>query len=147
MNTEQITYEIQQIKGSARAPKTGAAESTTLSPPSIADTTMTEEDGKSMATSGSIQSESGIHASQITIPTPFSVSGAAAAAAAAGGGGQDAQQQADAAALSAPKVSRKTKRQLWDDLTISGEFDASTLCVSSYTHTRTHARTFIYHVC
>ncbi|KAG5994426.1 hypothetical protein E4U43_003237 [Claviceps pusilla] len=123
MNTEKITYEIQQIKSSARVSKNGAAESTTLSPPSIADTTMTEEDGRSMATSGSIQSESGIHASQITIPSPFAVPGAAAA----GGGGQDAQQQADAVAPSAPKVSRKTKRQLWDDLTISAITRAFTL--------------------
>ncbi|KAG5975429.1 hypothetical protein E4U55_007693 [Claviceps digitariae] len=123
MNTEQITYEIQQIKGSARGPKNGAAESMTLSPPSIADTTMTEEDSKSMATSGSIQSESGIHASQIAVPTPFS----AASAAGATSTGQDGQQQADAATSSAPKVSRKTKRQLWDDLTISAITRAFTL--------------------
>ncbi|KAG6004320.1 hypothetical protein E4U21_001179 [Claviceps maximensis] len=121
MNTEQITYEIQQIKGSTRGPKNGAAESTTLSPPSLADTTMTEEDGKSLATSGSIHSESGIHASQITLPTPFSVPGAAGAAS------QDARQQTDAPVPSAPKVSRKTKRQLWDDLTISAITRAFTL--------------------
>lgn len=107
MNTEQITYEIQQIKGSTKGLKSGASESTT-SPPSIADTTMTEEDGKSMATSASLQSDSGIHASQITSPTPFSAAA-----------GQDAQQDGAVA----PKVSRKTKRQLWDDLTISGKFD------------------------
>lgn len=104
MNTEQITYEIQQIKGSTKGLKSGATEST--SPPSIADTTMTEEDGKSMATSASIQSESGIHASQIVSPTPFSAAA-----------GQDGQQDG----ASAPRVSRKTKRQLWDDLTISGK--------------------------
>lgn len=112
MNTEQITYEIQQIKGSARGPKAGASESTT-SPPSIADTTITEEDGKSMATSGSLQSESGIHASQIAAPAPSS----------AGATGQGAQ-QGDAVA---PKVSRKTKRQLWDDLAISAVTRAFTL--------------------
>ena len=105
MNTEQITYEIQQIKGSARTGKPGSAESS-ASPPSIADTTMTEEDGKSM---GSLQSDSGIHASQITAPTPFSPAG------------PDGGQQ-DGGVTSAPRVSRKTKRQLWDDLTISGRF-------------------------
>lgn len=105
MNTEQITYEIQQIKGSTKGLKSGVSESTT-SPPSIADTTMTEEDGKSMATSASMHSESGIHASQIASPTPFSAAA-----------GQDAAQQDGAVA---PRVSRKTKRQLWDDLTISG---------------------------
>ncbi|KAG5937036.1 hypothetical protein E4U53_000094 [Claviceps sorghi] len=122
MDTEKITYEIQQIKSSARGLRNGTAESTTLSPPSIADTTMTEEDGKSMATSGSIQSESGIHASQISVPAASFVPGPAAAA------GQDGQQQADAAAApSVPKPSRKTKRQLWDDLTISAITRAFTL--------------------
>ncbi|KAG5913523.1 hypothetical protein E4U42_001082 [Claviceps africana] len=122
MDTEKITYEIQQIKGSARGLKNGngAAESTTLSPPSIADTTMTEDDGKSMATSASLQSESGIHASQITVPAASFVPGPS-------GAGQDGQQQADAAAPSVPKVSRKTKRQLWDDLTISAITRAFTL--------------------
>ncbi|POR35810.1 Peroxisomal biogenesis factor 3, partial [Tolypocladium paradoxum] len=97
LNTEQITYEIQQIKGSAKSLKAGSAEST-ASPPSIADTTMTEEDGKSMA---SLHSESGVHASQIATPSPFAAAG-------------DAGQQDGGV----PKT-RKTKRQLWDDLTIS----------------------------
>ncbi|OAA43107.1 Peroxin-3 family protein [Metarhizium rileyi] len=110
MNTEQITYEIQQIKGSTKGQKSGASEST--SPPSIADTTMTEDDGKSLATSASIHSESGIHASQIASPKPFSAAA-----------GQDGQQDA---ALT-PRVSRKTKRQLWDDLTISAITRAFTL--------------------
>ncbi|PNY23768.1 Peroxisomal biogenesis factor 3 [Tolypocladium capitatum] len=105
LNTEQITYEIQQIKGSAKSLKAGSAEST-ASPPSIADTAMTEEDGKSMA---SLQSESGIHASQITTPSPF--------AAAADAGQQDG----------AVHKTRKTKRQLWDDLTISAVTRAFTL--------------------
>ncbi|KHN95105.1 Peroxin-3 family protein [Metarhizium album ARSEF 1941] len=111
MNTEQITYEIQQIKGSTKGLKTGTAESTT-SPPSIADTTMTEEDGKSLATSTSMHSESGIHASQIASPTPFSAAA-----------GQDGRQDG----ATAPRVSRKTKRQLWDDLTISAVTRAFTL--------------------
>ncbi|KAG6212298.1 hypothetical protein E4U35_007725 [Claviceps purpurea] len=116
MKTEQITYEIQQIKGSARGVKQhGVSESTTLSPPSIADTSLTEEDGKSMATSVSLQSESGVHASQIAVPTPSVAAGS------------DAQQQPDAAVPATPKVSRKTKRQLWDDLTISAITRAFTL--------------------
>lgn len=101
MNTEQITYEIQQIKGSTKSLKAGSDNST--SPPSIADTTMTEDDGKSMV---SLQSESGIHASQFTAPTPFSVAATE----------ENAQQDGGIS----PRVSRKTKRQLWDDLTISG---------------------------
>ena len=53
----------------------------------------------------SLQSESGVHASQVAVPPP--------SVPAAGEGtsqeeAQEAQQQA-----------RKTKRQLWDDLTIS----------------------------
>ncbi|KAG5969970.1 hypothetical protein E4U56_008013 [Claviceps arundinis] len=116
MKTEQITYEIQQIKGSARGVKQhGVSESTTLSPPSIADTSLTEEDGKSMATSASLQSESGVHASQMAVHTPSVVAGS------------DAQQQPDAAVPATPKVSRKTKRQLWDDLTISAITRAFTL--------------------
>lgn len=95
MNTENITYEIQQMK-TAKSVKSGSES--TASPPSIADTSLTEEEGKSMA---SMHSDSGIHASQITTPTPFSAGGE--------GGQQDG---------GAPK-SRKTKRQLWDDLTIS----------------------------
>ncbi|KAK2592967.1 peroxin [Conoideocrella luteorostrata] len=117
MNTEQVTYEIQQMKGSAKTLKTGAAESTT-SPPSIADTAMTEEDGKSMATSASMHSESGIHASQIA-------TGPASSPATAGATGQEIQQESVAAAST--KVSRKTKRQLWDDLAISSITRAFTL--------------------
>ncbi|KAK7414529.1 peroxin [Neonectria punicea] len=105
MNTEQITYEIQQMKA-AKAIKNGAAESTT--PPSIADTTLTEDDSKSMV-SASLQSESGIHASQITTPSPFNA------------GGENSQQDGGA-----PKT-RKTKRQLWDDVTISALTRAFTL--------------------
>lgn len=97
MNTEQITYEIQQMKA-AKAVKSGAENTT---PPSIADTTLTEDDGKSMI-SASVQSESGIHASQVATPSPFSI----------GGDVQDG---------GVHKV-RKTKRQLWDDVTISGEY-------------------------
>lgn len=108
MNTENITLEIQQMKGSAKSntrgtPAAAAAESSSSAPPapSIADTTITEEEGKSTA---SFQSEGGVHVSQMAVPPP----------AAAGGEGtpQDGRNQ------SVPKP-RKTKRQLWDDLTIS----------------------------
>lgn len=103
MNTEKITYEIQQMKGSVKSVKSGSGDSAT-GPPSIADTAMTEEDGKSLA---SLQSESGIHASQITTPSPFAAAGEAS--------------QQDGGAQKA----RKTKRQLWDELTISGEHSRS----------------------
>lgn len=96
MDTERITYEIQTMK----AAKTAGA------PPSIAETNLTDEDGKSL---GSMQSESGVHASQITVP-PASGEGAQ-------NGGVEAQPQG--------QKSRKTKRQLWDDLTISCEFLSS----------------------
>ncbi|KAI0202272.1 Peroxin-3 family protein [Astrocystis sublimbata] len=104
MNTENITLEIQQMKGTARSVRSG--ESSSVAPPSIADTTMTEEEGKSIT---SLQSESGVHASQIA-PPPVAGSGDAAQ-----DGGQVLQK------------SRKTKRQLWDDLTISSITRAFTL--------------------
>ncbi|KAM0204617.1 hypothetical protein ACHAPQ_005361 [Fusarium lateritium] len=91
MNTEQITFEIQQMKAT-KAIKNGGPES--AAPPSIADTTMTEEDGKSMAG----QSESGVQTSQPPTSSPFNAGG-------------EANKEA-------PKP-RKTKRQLWDDVTIS----------------------------
>lgn len=94
MDTERITYEIQTMK----AAKTAGA------PPSIAETNLTDEDGKSFA---SLQSESGVHASQITVPP-----------AAGGEGPQDGGAEAQAPG----QKSRKTKRQLWDDLTISCEW-------------------------
>jgi len=99
MDTEKITYEIQHMKaGGAKSVRSGSGDS--ASPPSIADTTMTDEDGRSMA---SIQSDSGVHASRIAVPSPS----------AAGDGPQEGGQ------TTAQK--RKTKRQLWDDLTISCE--------------------------
>ncbi len=102
MNTESITYEIQQMKGGGagtiKPGKSGSAGS--ISPPSIADTTMTEDDGRSLA---SLQSDSGVHASQVALPSPAS----------AGEGPQEGGQ--------ATAQKRKTKRQLWDDLTISCE--------------------------
>ncbi|KAI0128804.1 Peroxin-3 family protein [Xylariales sp. AK1849] len=106
MNTEKITLEIQQLKG-AKSARSG--ESSAATPPSIADTTITEEEGKSVA---SLQSESGVHASQIALPSPS----------AAGGGAQDGGQ-----APQSPQKTRKTKRQLWDDLTISSITRAFTI--------------------
>lgn len=84
LNTEQITYEIQQIKSSARSLK-GIQ---TTSPPSIADTTLTEDDSKSTISV------------PVDVGMPFT---------------SDSNQQE----LAPPRL-RKTKRQLWDELTISG---------------------------
>ncbi|KAL7937683.1 peroxin-3 protein [Trichoderma chlorosporum] len=83
LNTERITYEIQQIKSSARSLK-GIQ---TTSPPSIADTTLTEDDSKSTISV------------PVDVGMPFTSDGP----------------QHDLA----PPRPRKTKRQLWDDLTIS----------------------------
>ncbi|ETS80575.1 hypothetical protein PFICI_08104 [Pestalotiopsis fici W106-1] len=106
MNTEKITLEIQQMKGVKNA---RSAEST-ATPPSIADTTLTEEEGKSTV---SLQSESGVHASQITLPSPLAST-------------TDGTQEGGQIPASAQK-SRRTKRQLWDDLTISSITRAFTL--------------------
>ncbi len=97
MNTENITLEIQQMKSAARSVRSGESSAAA---PSIADTTLTEEEGKSIA---SLQSESGVHASQMALPSVSSTGDVAQ------DGGQALQQ------------GRKTKRQLWDDLTISCE--------------------------
>ncbi|KAH8895065.1 Peroxin-3 [Thozetella sp. PMI_491] len=105
MNTEKITYEIQQMKSTtAKSVKSIGS----MSPPSISDTNATDDDGRSMI---SLQSESGVHASQVALP-PTSVPT-----------GADASQDGGQAA-SKP---RKTKRQLWDDLTISSITRAYTL--------------------
>ncbi|KAI3337182.1 Peroxin-3 [Xylariaceae sp. AK1471] len=104
MNTENITLEIQQIKSAARGVR--SSESSSVAPPSIADTTLTEEEGKSIA---SLQSESGVHASQMALPSAII----------GGDGAQDGGQTA--------QRPRKTKRQLWDDLTISSITRAFTL--------------------
>lgn len=104
MNTEKITLEIQQMKSAAKSTRSGESNAT---PPSIADTTLTEgEEGKSVA-SASLQSESGVHASQMTLPPASSQTG---------DGAQDGGQTTPAPA---PIKPRRTKRQLWDDLTIS----------------------------
>ncbi|KAK1986823.1 peroxin-3 [Colletotrichum cereale] len=101
MNTEKITYEIQKMKGQTKSLKAGE----NVAPPSIADTTMTEDDGRSMVSS-SVQSESGVHASMVT---------------------GSASQDGGAAAAAAAQKNKKSKRQLWDDLTISSITRAFTL--------------------
>ncbi|KAK0645946.1 Peroxin-3 [Cercophora newfieldiana] len=108
MNTEKITYEIQQMKGSAAA-KTRSVGS--LSPPTASEAATTDDDGRSTI-SVSVQSEAGVQTSQISIPpmTP---------AASVDGAAPEAPQT--------PQKPRKTKRQLWDDLTISSITRAYTL--------------------
>ncbi|KAI1504215.1 Peroxin-3-domain-containing protein [Biscogniauxia marginata] len=98
MNTEKITLEIQQMKSS---------KSMRSAPPSIADTTLTEEEGRSIV---SFQSDSGVHASQMSLGSPTTT-------------GEASQ---DDGGQPAPKP-RRTKRQLWDDLTISSITRAFTL--------------------
>lgn len=97
LQTERITFELQQQKA-AKLARTGDGQSTEFgsAPPSV-----TDDDGRSLA---SYHSESGMHISQLGIPT----------ASAAGEGPQDGGQQAQKA--------RKTKLQLWNDLKISCKF-------------------------
>jgi peroxin-3 len=96
LETERITFELQQQKA-AKLARNGEAHPSELGsgPPSV-----TDDDGRSMA---SFQSESGVHASQMGIPSALS----------AGDGPQDGGQQA--------QKTRKTKLQLWNDLKISGK--------------------------
>ncbi|KAK4169255.1 putative PEX3 peroxisomal biogenesis factor 3 [Cladorrhinum sp. PSN259] len=113
MNTEKITLEIQQIKGTnsavARAKSIGST-----SPPSIsAETNFTDEDGRSII-SVSVQSEAGLHTSQLSVPTPLTTSGSAE-----GAGTVEGAVTQEAPPVITPQRPRKSKRQLWDDLTIS----------------------------
>jgi len=93
LQTERITFELQQQKA-AKLARNGEGHPSELGsgPPSV-----TDDDGRSMV---SMQSESGIHASQMGIPSS-----------APGDGPQDGGQQA--------QKSRKSKLQLWNDLKIS----------------------------
>lgn len=94
LDVEKITLEIQQMKGgngSTKSVKSGSGDSTSL-PETIG---LTDEDGRSMISA----SESGIHASQITVPPVTQTSD----------GGEQAQ----------PEKPKKSKRQLWGDVTIS----------------------------
>ncbi|KAM7204987.1 Peroxin-3 domain containing protein [Rhypophila sp. PSN 637] len=110
MNTEKITYEIQQMKGSASA---RARSIGSTSPPSTSEiTNVTDEDGRSIV-SVNIQNESGLHTSSVSVPAPLTSTT-----------GTDGTQ--DSPQIPPPKA-RKTKRQLWDDLTISSITRAYTL--------------------
>ncbi|KAK4661844.1 peroxin [Podospora pseudopauciseta] len=114
MNTERITYEIQQMKGSAVA-RTKSIGST--SPPSLS--AETDDDGRSMF-SVSVTSDAGLQTSQLAVPTSI-----AAAISGDGNVPVDGAQEGDA--LSVPPKPKKTKRQLWNDLTISSITRAYTL--------------------
>jgi peroxin-3 len=96
LETERITFELQQQKA-AKLARNGDVHPSEMGsgPPSV-----TDDDGRSMV---SLQSESGIHASQMGIPS----------ASAAGDGPQDGGEKA--------QKTRKTKLQLWNDLKISGK--------------------------
>ncbi|KUI59816.1 Peroxisomal biogenesis factor 3 [Cytospora mali] len=100
MDVEKITLEIQQMKGgAAKSVKSGNGDSI-----SLPETTgLTDEDGRSMVSA----SGSGVHASQITIPPASQTSE----------GGEQPQ----------PEKPRRTKRQLWGDVTISSITRAYTL--------------------
>ncbi|KAK0673893.1 putative PEX3 peroxisomal biogenesis factor 3 [Cercophora samala] len=114
MNTERITYEIQQMKGSAVA-RTKSIGST--SPPSLS--AETDDDGRSMF-SVSVTSEAGPPTNQLAVPTSI-------AAAISGEGSAPVDGAQDADALTVPQKPKKTKRQLWNDLTISSITRAYTL--------------------
>jgi peroxin-3 len=94
LETERITFELQQQKA-AKLSKNGDAHPSEMgsAPPSA-----TDDDGKSTM---SFQSESGIHASQMGVPSATS----------SGDGPQDGGQQA--------QKTKKSKLQLWNDLKIS----------------------------
>jgi peroxin-3 len=97
LETERITFELQQQKA-AKLARNGEPHPSELgsAPPSV-----TDDDGRSMA---SLQSESGMHASQMAIPPASTV----------GDGIQDGGQQA--------QKTRRTKLQLWNELKISGGY-------------------------
>jgi hypothetical protein len=106
MNTEKITYDIQQMKGSATTKSIKSIGST--SPPSTSEANATDEDGRSIVSLPS-HSESAMSVSQILgLPPPEPPKAPAAA-----------NTDAPASPESVPPKPRKTKRQLWDDLTIS----------------------------
>lgn len=104
LETERITYELQQQKAARLAKTSDGISDLGSTPPSV-----TDEDGRSMA-SMSVHSDSGMHISRLGIPT---------ASATTGDGVQDGGQQAVKA--------KRSKLQLWNDLKISGMFS---LCES-----------------
>lgn len=94
---EQVLEELQRQKAERLARSVGPSEIASSAPPSIVET---EDDGKS----SSFQSESFIHASQITTDGG-STAGSAET-------GTDASQE---------RKSKKTKAQLWNEMKISCE--------------------------
>ncbi|KAH8821669.1 Peroxin-3 [Xylogone sp. PMI_703] len=102
LETERITLELQQQKA-AKLARNGELNSSELGsgPPSV-----TDDDGRSMV---SLQSESGVHASQIQLPNASVI----------GDGPQDGGQQA--------QKTKKSKLQLWNQLKISAITRAFTL--------------------
>lgn len=107
MDTERITYEIQQVKGSSAVARARSIGST--SPPSISETNATDDDGRSVITV-SAHSEGGVQTTQLSVAAPSPSTTAA--------DGHPATLHPDMAL--APPKPRKTKKQLWDDLKISG---------------------------
>lgn len=94
LDVEQISLEIQQLKGTngpVQSIKNESADSM-----SLPETTgLTDEDGRSMISA----SESGVHASQVTLPP--------------------ASQPSETGKQAQPEKPKRTKRQLWGDITIS----------------------------
>lgn len=96
LETEQITFELQQQK----AAKLAKAEDLRASELGSVPASATDDDGRSTM---SLQSESGVHASQMAAPGPM----------VSGEGHEEGAQQA--------QRSKKSKLQLWNDLKISCE--------------------------
>ncbi|KAK3950888.1 Peroxin-3 [Pseudoneurospora amorphoporcata] len=102
LNTERITYEIQQMKSPANRKKSISS----LTPSTFSEVGTMDDDGRSMISGFSVQSDGGAYPSFLAPgPLPPVAEGESSAG--------DASQQ------EAPKKPRKTKRQLWDDLKIS----------------------------
>lgn len=102
LETERITFELQQQKA-AKLARNGEPHPSELgsAPPSV-----TDDDGRSMI---SMQSESGVHASQMGLPSATSAGPVE--------GVQDGGQQVQKA--------KKSKLQLWNDLKISCKSDTA----------------------
>lgn len=94
LDVEKLTWEIQQMKGGSSGSSNRGAKSDSMSLPETT-TGFTDEDGQSMVS----MSESGVHASQTSIPEP-----------------PDHQL---ATPTQPPEKAKRTKRQLWGDVTIS----------------------------
>jgi len=131
MDTERITLEIQQMKG-AKGLRSGDPHA---APPSIADTTMTEDESRSNF-SGQSENVMLMHASQTSIPPPTNTEVPEAVTATVEGDQEGTSAPAppavqapapSAATLAPPGQKKKSKRQLWDDLTISSITRAFTL--------------------